>query len=187
MTTARTTGSRDQWSYAEYARLPDDGNRYEVIDGEVLVTPAPSTGHQHVVGRLYRQLIDYAERHDLGYVLFDVDVLFVTGQFLRPDLVFIPKIGRDGLTDRGVEVPPGLIVEVLSPSSRSIDLVRKPARYRDFGVSLYWVVDPAESVVHAWDFRESPTPVRHEHTIEWQPVSTVPPLVIGLEGVFRPL
>jgi Uma2 family endonuclease len=185
--TARTTGSQDQWSYAEYARLPDDGNRYEVIDGEVLVTPAPSTGHQHVVGRLYRRIIEYVEAHGLGYVLFDVDVLFVTGQFLRPDLVFIPKGGREGLTDRGVEVPPGLIVEVLSPSSRSIDLVRKPARYGDFGVPVYWVVDPAESVVHEWDFRESATAVRHEQSISWQPDPAIAPLVIRLDEVFRPL
>jgi Uma2 family endonuclease len=104
------------WTYSEYARFPDDGNRYEVIDGEVLVTPAPSPLHQHVLATLLIELRAYVERHRLGVVLPDVDVLFVSGQFLRPDLVFVPESARDGITDRGVEKPPGL-------SSRSCRLL----------------------------------------------------------------
>ena len=77
------------WTYSEYARLPDDGQKYEVIDGEVCVTPAPGPAHQKIAGRLYRILIEYTERQRLGQVLWDVDVLFVSGQFLRPDLVFV--------------------------------------------------------------------------------------------------
>ena len=135
------------WTAEDVRALPDDGNRYEVIDGEVLVTPAPTTGHQHILGNLYTRLREYVERHDLGYVFFDVDLLFVSGQFLRPDLLYVPKGGREGLTDRGVEVAPGLVVEVMSPSSRGIDQVKKPERYRDFGVPEYWVVDAEERVI----------------------------------------
>ncbi len=67
---------RYDWDYSDYARFPDDGNRYEVIDGEVLVTPSPSPDHQNIMGRLYVLLLAYVERHRLGIVIQDVDLLF---------------------------------------------------------------------------------------------------------------
>jgi len=180
-------GKPGDWTYAEYARLPDDGNHYEVIDGEVLVTPAPSTRHQHAAGNLYLALRSCAERHDLGIVLFDVDLLFASGQFLRPDLVFVTESGRAGLTDRGVETAPVLVVEVSTPSSRSIDMVQKPARYRDFGVPEYWVADPVEQVIWKWNYRVSSTPERCGESITWQPDPSVSALSMAVAEVFRPL
>lgn len=180
--------SRYTWTYAEYARFPDDGNRYEVIDGEVLVTPAPSPRHQHVMSNLLIALRQYVERHGLGVVLPDVDLLFVTGQFLRPDLVFVPEAARDGITDRGVEKPPGLVVEVLSPTSSSIDRVKKPRRYGDFGVPEYWVADPEERVVWVWRFTELVRePERVTERLAWHPAGAGEPLVLELDEVFRPL
>ena len=151
-----------EWTYSEYARLPDDGNRYEVVDGEVLVTPAPTPHHQKIVGRLLVMLVEYIEGRGLGWVFQDVDLLFVTGQFLRPDLVVMPAAARDGITDRGVEVAPALVVEVLSPSSRTIDRVKKPRRYLEFGVPEYWVVDPFEGVIWMWDAKTGPDAPRRE-------------------------
>ncbi|HEX7091005.1 MAG TPA: Uma2 family endonuclease [Longimicrobiales bacterium] len=180
--------SRYTWTYAEYARFPDDGNRYEVIDGEVLVTPAPSPRHQYVMSNLLITLRQYVERHGLGVVLPDVDLLFVTGQFLRPDLVFVPEAARDGITDRGVEKPPGLVVEVLSPTSSSIDLVKKPRRYGDFGVPEYWVADPEERVVWVWRFTGlAREPERVTERLAWRPAGAGEPLVLDLDEVFRPL
>src|SRR5687767_570984 len=101
------------WTYSDYASLPDDGQKYEVIDGEVCVTPAPTLTHQEIAGRLYRALINYVEEHQLGRVFYDVDLLFVSGQYLRPDLVYVPAERSQALGDRGVEVTPGLVVEVL--------------------------------------------------------------------------
>lgn len=101
------------WTYSEYARFPDDGNRYEVIDGEVLVTPSASPMHQEVVARVLIALREYVVRYSLGIVLPAVDVLFSTGHSLRPDIVFVPAARRDGISDRGIEVPPGLIVDRL--------------------------------------------------------------------------
>jgi len=155
-------GATGEWTYSEYARLPDDGNRYEVIDGEVLVTPAPTPHHQKVIGRLLVTLIEYVEGGGLGWVLQDVDLLFVTGQFLRPDMVVVPTAGRAGITDRGVEVPPALVVEVLSPSSHRIDRVLKPRRYLEFGVPAYWVVDPFEGKLRMWDAATGPDAPREE-------------------------
>jgi Uma2 family endonuclease len=176
------------WTYAEYARFPDDGNRYEVIDGEVLVTPAPSPKHQNVVGELYIALRTYARQFRLGVVLADVDVLFVTGQFLRPDIVFVPNDRRDGISDRGIEVAPGLIVEVQSPTSASIDRVKKPRRYGDFGVPEYWVVDPMAREVLVWRFDTGAVePERIVGPFEWQPAAHAEPLIVDPSDLFRPL
>lgn len=158
----RSGGARETWSWAEYARLPDDGNRYEVVDGDVLVTPAPTPYHQKVILRLAVRLIDYVEPLGLGWVLQDVDLLLATGQFLRPDLVVVPTRMRDSLTDRGVEAPPALVVEVVSPSSRRIDCVLKPRRYLESGVPEYWAVDPRRGTVWMWDLERGAHAPREE-------------------------
>jgi Uma2 family endonuclease len=177
---------RYTWTYDEYARLPDDGSRYEVVDGEVLVTPAPSTTHQHILGTLYMGLRSYVERERLGVVLPDVDLLFVEGQFLRPDLLFVPNAARDGITSRGVERTPGLVVEIQSPSSGSIDRVKKPRRYRDFGVPEYWVLDPEQRVVWIWRFAEgAEEPERVEGRFVWYPEGGSAELVLTTEDLFR--
>jgi Uma2 family endonuclease len=113
---SRASGRATGWTYSEYARLPDDGNRYEVIDGEVCVTPAPGPPHQIVAANTFTALHSYVREHGLGQVLWDVDLLFVSGQYLRPDMLFVPADRLDGITDRGVETAPGLVVEVLSPT-----------------------------------------------------------------------
>ena len=176
------------WTYDEYARLPDDGNRYEVVDGEVLVTPAPSTRHQHVLLTLSVALRLYVQREGIGVVLPDVDLLFVEGQFLRPDLLYVPNEARSGITTRGVEQPPGLVVEVLSPASGTVDLVKKPRRYRDFGVPEYWVVDPAERVVRVWRFAEGASDAEAvRDRLTWHPPGAVEPFVVTIEELLAPM
>ncbi|MDP2959699.1 MAG: Uma2 family endonuclease [Longimicrobiales bacterium] len=180
--------TRYTWTYDEYARLPDDGNRYEVIDGEVQVTPSPSPMHQHILATLIIALRLYVEREALGVVLPDVDLLFVEGQFLRPDLLFVPAARRGGITSRGVEQAPGLVIEILSPSSGSVDRVKKPRRYRDFGVPEYWVVDPEERVVWVWRFAAGATDAeRVEGRLAWRPEGASAELVLAMEELFRPL
>jgi Uma2 family endonuclease len=175
------------WTYSEYARFPDDGNRYEVIDGEVLVTPSPSPNHQHVLGTLHMQMRTYVERFGLGVVLLDVDLLFATGQFLRPDLLFVPAERRDGISDRGVEVAPGLVVEVQSPTSASIDRVKKPRRYGDFGIPEYWVLAPTEGAVWIWHFAQGATEPEHiTGSFQWKPEGAAEPLTLETAQLFKP-
>ena len=182
------TPFRYDWDYSDYARLPDDGNRYEVIDGELLVTPGPTPHHQHYSGNLFSRLREYVLEHKLGVLLFDVDVLFVEGNFLRPDLVFVPAERKHGIVKRGIEVPPGLIIEILSPTSSSIDMVKKPRRFGDFGVPEYWVVDPEQQCVWVWRFAEGKTePARIETQLTWTPAESIPPFSIALSELFRPL
>jgi Uma2 family endonuclease len=177
-----------EWTYSEYARLPDDGNRYEVLDGEVLVTPAATPHHQRIVGRLFLRLVEYVEARSQGWVLQDVDLLFQAGQFLRPDLLLVPRERRAGISDRGIELPPALVVEILSPSSRTIDREKKPRRYLDFGVSTYWVVDPGEGVVWVWDEDTGPEePRRVEDTLRWTFLEGSESLELEVAALVAPL
>jgi Uma2 family endonuclease len=177
-----------EWTYSEYARLPDDGNRYEVLDGEVLVTPAPTPHHQKVIARLLVALLDYVEGPGAGWVLQDVDLLFQTGHFLRPDLLVVPRDARSGITDRGVETAPALVVEVLSPSSRTIDRVKKPRRYLEFGVPAYWVVDPAERAAWVWAAGDAPEDARQvDDVLRWSFPAGAPPLELAVADLIAPL
>jgi Uma2 family endonuclease len=183
--TAEPTG----WTYDEYARLPDDGDRYEVIRGEVCVTPGPRPRHQWVVAKLQRLLGDYVEQHALGVVLYDVDLLFVSGEFLRPDLLWVPRDRLSGITSRGVEAAPGLVVEVLSPGSESVDRGKKPGRYAEHGVPEYWLVDPAAAVIERYRLGagggagEAASEVV-AGALRWHPDSGVPELVAEVAPLF---
>jgi Uma2 family endonuclease len=180
--------SADEWTYSEYARLPDDGSRYEILDGEVLLTPAPTPHHQNVVARLLVELLEYVEGRKAGWVFQDVDLLFATGHFLRPDIVVVPADRREGITDRGVEVAPALVIEVLSPPSRTLDLVRKPRRYLDLGVPAYWVVDALDGAVWIWDPVRGPdTPVRERTTVRWALPSDATALELEVAPLIAPL
>ncbi len=179
---------RYDWDYSDYARLPDDGNHYEVLDGELLVTPSPSPDHQYVMGRLHLLLAPYLERHRLGVVILDVDLLFQTGQFLRPDLLVVPESSRGGITRRGIETAPSLVIEILSPTSSGIDLVKKPVRYGDFGIPEYWVLDPEDKSAWVWRFAEGTrTAEQVRGRLEWRAPGAPEPLVIDLEELLRPL
>ena len=176
------------WTYAEYARFPDDGNRYEVMDGEILVTPAPSPQHQRIAFVLAMKLEQYVERQQLGVILPEVDLLFATGQFLRPDLLFVPVEAFSGITDRGMELAPGLIVEILSPTSSSIDRVMKPRRYADFGVPEYWVVDPEARAAWLWRFAAgSDSAERVTDRITWRPPGATESFALELTDLWSKL
>ena len=186
--TQPTRATPEQWTYSEYCRLPDDGNRYEVLDGEVLVTPAPTPHHQKVVQRLLVSLLDYVEDRGLGWVFQDVDLLLAPGHFLRPDLMVVPGAQRQGITDRGVEVPPALVVEVLSPSTSTIDREKKPRGYLEFGVPTYWVVDPFEGVVWVWDANAGPDqPRREDQRVRWTMGEEAEPFEAAVGGLVAPL
>lgn len=178
--------SPTKWTYEEYARLPDDGNRYEVLDGEVLVTPSPGTSHQRTASRLFTQLWEYVRAQGLGEMVWDLDLLFVSGQYLRPDMMYVPKAERSRLVERGMEGTPGLVVEIVSTSSVRIDRVRKPARYADFGVPEYWAVDPGHKGIWIWEFDKAAVEPRlGTERVVWQPDPAVPPLRLEIPLLFE--
>lgn len=129
-------------SYDDLAHTPDDGRRYELIDGSLFVSDSPRPLHQRVSKRLQRQLEMYFEVQGLGEV-FDapVDVILAYHDVVVPDLVVVTSPPQ--VTERAIEGAPALIVEILSPSTSTIDRTLKADRYAALGVPHYWIVDPA--------------------------------------------
>ena len=127
--------------YDDYARLPDDGKRYEILDGELYVSPAPSPLHQRVSKRLQRKLEDHFEGRALGEVFnAPIDMILGRHDVAQPDILVVTNPGQ--ISGRGIEGAPLLVVEVLSPSTRRHDRDVKMRRYAALGILHYWIVDP---------------------------------------------
>jgi Uma2 family endonuclease len=127
-------------TYDDYRRFPDDGKRYEIVDGEIFMTPAPSPRHQYASKRLHRILERYFE-DQLGHQVFaaPLDVILSHEDVVQPDLIVVE---RRQISARGVEGPPLLVVEILSPARSEYDRLTKARRYAAHGVPHYWIVDP---------------------------------------------
>ena len=135
-------------TYPELRLMPDDGKRYELIDGEVFVTPSPSEKHQRVLVKLLVSIYNHVDARNLGRVyIAPFEVVFGEKTALQPDFLFV-STGRLGIVGpEYVLGAPDLVVEVLSPYRQSYDRVTKLEQYALHGVTEYWVVDPiAESV-----------------------------------------
>lgn len=132
---------------ADLEALPDDGHRYELIDGTLIVTPSPAVPHQRVVGNLFVLLRQHCPE-ELEVMLAPLDVTVSDRTVLQPDLLVAP---RSTLAGRRMEGLPVLAVEVVSPSTRLVDLTLKRAAYERAGVAGYWVVDPREPRVSVWE------------------------------------
>ena len=131
------------WDYAQWEQLPDDGNRYEVIDGVLYMTTAPSTFHQWVVRRLDRFVGMPLEDQGLAYVFTaPVGVLMPGCDPVQPDFVVIRKTNAAIIYDRRIRGVPDLIAEVLSPSNAEQDTRTKRSAYARAGVPEYWIVRP---------------------------------------------
>lgn len=135
------TVSLEKWTYDKYRELPDDGNRYEVLEGELHMTPAPSSYHQKISRRI--QFLFYElERAGKGEIYnAPVDLLMPGAQPAQPDLVYLTSKQLAAVTERGIEGVPDLVVEILSPSTATRDRVDKLHIYRKAGVKRYLIVD----------------------------------------------
>ena len=127
--------------------MPDDGHRYELIDGTLVVSPSPSWRHQRVVTRLWRLLNDACPA-ELEAFVAPMDVVLADDTVVIPD-VLVAR--RSDLGERDLPVAPVLAVEVLSPSTARIDRWLKWARYEASGTTAYWIVDPANAEITAWE------------------------------------
>ena len=139
-------------TYEDYAALPDDGQRYELHEGELSVTPAPGTRHQGTIGNLYLLLRPYVDARSLGSVwLSPVDVILSAATVVQPDLVYVATDRASLVSERAIEGPPSLVVEVVSPSTLAIDRKTKLELYARHRIPFYWIVDPATRTIEAWE------------------------------------
>ena len=142
-------------TYKEYEALPADGRRYELHEGELSVTPAPRPLHQRILGNLNEIVRQHVNYRGLGEVfLSPIDCILSDTSIVQPDLVYLDT-GRGSLvSNRGIEGPPTLVVEVLSPSTTEIDRSTKRQLYARHGVPSYWIVDPEARTIEAYILSE---------------------------------
>lgn len=171
------------WTAERVRALPDDGRRYECVDGELLVTPAPAWSHQRAIRVLTRLLCDYLRGRDAEVIFAPADIVLDPRTLVEPDLFVVPLVeGRyaESWEDVGRLL---LAVEVLSPSSARADRVVKRRRYQRARFPEYWVVDVDARLVE----RSRPDDERPElltESLSWQPDPGRPPLMIGLPAYF---
>src|SRR5262245_21453603 len=138
--TAKQAPRGDHLTYEDYLELPDDGQRYEIIDGVLYVTPAPIPDHQRASGELYLLIASWVKAHPPAEAFYaPVDLILANDTIVQPDLLVV--LSPAVITRRGVEAPPALVVEILSPSTAKRDRGLKRTRYARSHVPEYWVVD----------------------------------------------
>ena len=166
--------------------LPDDGNRYEVVYGELLVTPAPKPWHEIVQRRLMYALETYLRAHPVGEVLGSrADISWTPDTLVSPD-VFVVPLEQVRTLDWSRMRDLLLVAEVLSPSSARYDRFNKRRRYQDAGVPIYWIVDPDELQAEIWTPPDS-FPRFERELLTWQPRGAAEPFTLPLAELFRPV
>jgi len=167
-----------RYTYGDYARLPDD-RRYEVIDGELYLTPAPTPYHQLVKQRIEGFLLEHVEEHGLGRILdAPCDVVLSRFDVLQPDIFFISTGRLAVIGEKYISDAPDLVVEVLSPGTRKRDRFIKAKRYARFGVLEMWIADPRKKTIEV--FVNTDDGFRREAIYTAEDV-LISPLLPGLE------
>jgi Uma2 family endonuclease len=164
-----------RWTASQLAALPDDGKRYEIIDGQLFVTPAPALRHQRALRLLVESMNAYVESCGLEMFFAPVDVAFSDTTVVEPDVIVVPRRADGRRLKSSAEIRQLMLaVEVLSPGTARRDRGVKRRLYQREGVEEYWVIDLDARVVERW----RPTDVtseRIEETMEWRPVDGVAP------------
>lgn len=173
-----------EWTYEMLKTLPDDGSRYEIIDGELVVSAAPIWNHQEIVWELAVAIDPYLKQSRTLYGVFaPADVVFADHNVVQPDLFVVPLV--EGKKPRTFEDAGSILlaVEVLSPSTARADRVTKRALYQQFDVAEYWIIDADSRLVERWRPGDTRPEVLSEF-IEWQPSSGVSAFRLDLIDFF---
>ena len=187
--TAHTMGmpaAAHRYTATEVLGFPYDGNRYELVHGELLVTPAPSQAHQIVLGRLHVWLQDYARvsRRSVQVFFSPADIMWSEAEYVQPDLFVVPA---EEVTGNWRDCRTLLLaVEVASPGSARADRVTKRRLYQERGVATYWMVDPSAELVEVWHPQDE-RPEIVSDTLRWRVSPDSPEVAITLADVFAEL
>ena len=174
------------WTAEMVRALPDDGNRYEVVYGELLVTPAPRNWHQELVGRVYTELRAYLSSEPVGHAwLSPADISWGPDVLVQPDVFVVPVEQARG-PDWSSMQDLRFIIEVLSPSTARSDRFNKRRRYQEAGVPFYWIVDGDAHQVEVWT-PESRFPTIERERLVWHPAGATQPFTLDLAELFRPI
>ena len=172
------------WTADMARRLPEDGNRYEVVYGELLVTPAPRLWHQELVRRVVVALAKYLEANPVGLVLTSpAEISWGADVLVQPDVFVVPTEQARTLEWSAVR-DLLLVAEVLSPSTPRHDRFTKRRRYQEAGVPLYWIVDGDERQVEVWTPGDAFPRIERDRLV-WQPEGAGAPFTFALQELFR--
>ena len=123
--------------------MPYDGKRYEIINGELIMPPAPNTIHARISKRIYKKLLQYSQDELIGEIFYSpIDVVLEDTNVVQPDLLFIFKERSHIVKEENIKGAPDFVIEILSPSTAYYDLIEKKETYARFGIKEYWIVDP---------------------------------------------
>lgn len=175
------------YSREEVLAFPDDGNRYELVHGELLVSPSPRWVHQTVVGNLYSVLRAYVRAHGLGQaILSPADISFggLDDVLVQPD-VFVVGADYRGAQEWDAIRTLSLVAEVLSPSTARFDRFTKRRLYQEMRVPLYWIIDGENRRAEVWT-PDATTPVFESERLKWHPSGAATPLVVALTELLEP-
>ena len=140
-----------RFTYQDYCLLPDDGKRHEIIDGELLTTPSPTTKHQALSMNLSVALFEYTRANQLGRVFSaPCDVVLSDMDVVQPDILFISKKRDSIITERNIQGAPDLVVEITSPTTEKTDRTLKKNLYAKYSVREYWIVYAERELVEIW-------------------------------------
>jgi len=172
---------------AEMVRaIPEDGQRYELVYGELLVTPSPRLLHQAVVSRLLVSLDKYLAAHRIGVVLTSpADISWSPDTLVQPD-VFVTDLCEARTLEWSYVKTLLLAIEVLSPSTARFDRFTKRHLYQNVGVPAYWIVDPDKKLVEIWTPNDTQPTVQQDRVV-WAQSAADEPLAIELPTLFREL
>jgi len=166
--------------------LPEDGNRYEVVYGELVVTPAPRPWHEVIQCRLMLALGAYLSRHPVGHVFESrADISWGPDVLVSPD-VFVVPLEQARTLDWSRMHDLMLVAEILSPSSAHHDRFLKRRRYQEADVPLYWIVDGDERRVEVWAPTDTLPRFERERLV-WHPPLAAEPFSLPLAELFRPI
>ena len=177
--------SRNDWTVAQLHALPEDGNRYEIIEGVLYVTPSPGVPHQRALGKLIGYLWPYAATLGLEPMTSPADIRFSDNTLVQPDL-FVFSNPVQARAKVWAEITLGLVlaIEVLSPRTTRRDRTVKRRLYQTQRIPEYWIVDSTERVIERWR-PDSTTAEVISSTLEWHPVASGLPLHIDVVAYFR--
>lgn len=168
------------WTLDMLHALPDDGNKYELVRGELFVTPAPGTGHESIAGRLIALLVPYVAANQLGLVYTPRSVLRFEGSEVEPDLMVRAALSP-GVSWEDAPVPI-LVVEIASRTTRSRDRKEKRDLYLDAGVAEYWIVDREARTITV--VCPGQADIVERDVVRWHPAHAAAPLQVRLADVF---
>src|SRR4030067_1837545 len=176
---------KKKYTYDDYLKTPDD-KRYELIEGELYMTPSPITNHQRISGKIDFELRKFVLENDCGEVFYaPYDVYFDDENVVQPDILFISKERLNIIGEKNLQGAPDLVIEILSESNAYRDLIQKKKQYGKFGVKEYWIVIPGEELVEVHILKDN-TYVLHKTYGKDDAVESpyLKKLTLELKGIF---